>query len=51
MTPYTTWHTAWSYLKSAMRLIACSFGAAGHLTVFVIGLAAAEFIGIIEELG
>lgn len=48
---YTDWHTYWSYLKSVIRIIACFAGIMGSLRWFAVGMAVAELVGIIEELG
>lgn len=48
---YSNWHTYWSYAKSAVRIIACIFGAQGSLFFFAIGMLIAEILGIVEEFG
>lgn len=48
---YSAWHTYWSYLKSAIRIVACVAGMLGSLSLFAIGMLIAEVVGIIEEAG
>lgn len=43
-------HFRWSIFKSAIRFLGCFFLFAGFLPLAAITLAAAEVIGIVEEL-
>ncbi len=48
---YSNWHTYWSYVKSAIRIVAGVAGIAGSLFWFALGMIIAELVGILEEMG
>lgn len=48
---YSNWHTYCSYVKSVIRIAACAAGISGNLLWFAMGMAIAEVVGIIEEMG
>jgi len=43
-------HKILSFIKSGIRILACTLGAVGHFQIAFLGLAVAELVGIIEEL-
>lgn len=48
---YKSWHTYWSYLKSAMRIFGCLAVIIFGMDIFVlaVSLLLAEIVGVVEE--